>query len=280
MNIPFWKMHGAGNDFILINAMRDPLMLTASVIADWCRRHTGVGAEGVILLRPPRASGHFFMQFFNPDGGEVEMCGNGARCAARLACDLKIAPPAMRIETAAGIHQAEVLPDESGVRLELPPPTDCRINCTLEMEGQSLLRYSFANTGVPHVVIEHEDLDHLPIGTLGATIRHHPCFAPRGTNVNFVRIIGLDTLRIRTYERGVEAETLACGTGVAAAAVTAVLRGRVISPVTVCTAGGDRLLVAVAVYAGVLGPIILTGPAVYVFTGTLPADTLQEEPPS
>lgn len=272
MNVPFWKMHGAGNDFILINAMHEPLNPASSTIAAWCRRHTGVGAEGLILLRPPRADGHFFMQFFNPDGAEAEMCGNGARCAARLAHDLQIAPPAMRIETAAGRLLAEVLPSDGGVRLELPPPRDCHLDQPLDLEGQAPLRYAFANTGVPHAVIECNDLDRVAVDTLGAAIRHHRDFAPRGTNVNFIVVTAPGTLRIRTYERGVEAETLACGTGVAAAAVTAVLRGRVTSPVTVCTAGGDHLSVALEVRNGVPGPVILTGPAVYTFTGALSLD--------
>jgi diaminopimelate epimerase len=269
MRIPFWKMHGAGNDFILINAMHQPLAPSLPVITAWCRRRTGIGAEGLILLHPPRTSGHFLMQFFNPDGQEAEMCGNGARCAARLACELQVAPPDMTIETAAGILRAEVLPGDGGVRLHLPEPRDCSRDQPLELAGHPPLHYAFANTGVPHAVIECEDLDRVDVDALGARIRHHVRFAPRGTNVNFITVTAPDSLRIRTYERGVEAETLACGTGVAAAAVTAVLRGRVVSPVTVCTAGGDRLLVAVDVLDGVPGRIILTGPAVHTFTGTL-----------
>lgn len=270
MNVVFWKMHGAGNDFILINAMDQPLHPVPSVIAAWCRRHTGIGSEGLILLRPPRVGGHFFMQFFNPDGGEAEMCGNGARCAARLACDLRIAPTSMTIETAAGMLHADVLPREEGIRLRLPAPQDCRLGQSLDMENpMRTLHYAFANTGVPHTVIECDDLEHVDVNSIGAAIRRHPHFAPQGTNVNFISVTASDTIRIRTYERGVEAETLACGTGVAAAAVTAVLRGRVTSPVTMVTSGGDQLQVTVTVRDGIPGPITLTGPAVYTFSGTL-----------
>lgn len=270
MKLPFWKMHGAGNDFILVDDRQLALTPSREQIADWCRRRTGVGSDGLILLHPPQAGGHFRMQFFNPDGSEAYMCGNGARCAARLAHELQLAPTAMTIETAAGSVQAEILPD-GRVRLELPPPQACRLDGELTRDNGETVHYAFADTGVPHAVIDCEALDTLAIREQGRAIRLHPCFAPQGTNVDFIAITGPDSLRIRTYERGVEDETLACGTGIAAAAVTAVLRGRVTSPVTVLTAGGDTLQVAFSPIDNLLSPILLTGPAVHIFTGELEA---------
>lgn len=272
-------MHGAGNDFILISTMETALSPSTETIADWCHRRTGIGSDGLILLRPPQAGGHFYMQFFNPDGREASMCGNGARCAARLASDLQIAPSMMTIETAAGRLEAEVLPDRGNVRLQLPPPTGCQSDRQLTLEDGSVLRYAFANTGVPHVVIpvERDALDDIPLAHLGAAIRYHHHFAPEGTNVNVIAITAPDTLHIRTYERGVEAETLACGTGISASAVMAVLCGSVVSPVRVRTAGGDLLTVDVTVHNGVPGPITLTGPAVYVFSGTLAYQPQEQE---
>lgn len=268
MKLPFWKMHGAGNDFILVDARQLTTTPSREQIAAWCRRRTGVGSDGLLLLHPPQAGGHFRMQFFNPDGGEADMCGNGARCAARLAHELQLAPVAMTIETAAGAVQAEMLAD-GRVRLELPPPQSCRLDGQLTLDNGETVHYAFADTGVPHAVIECEGLDDLAIRTRGRAIRLHPGFAPQGTNVDFIAITGPDSLRIRTYERGVEDETLACGTGIAAAAVTAVLRGRVTSPVTVLTAGGDRLQVGVPHHDKIPGTITLTGPAVHVFAGTV-----------
>jgi len=268
MKLPFWKMHGAGNDFILVDARQLAKTPSREQIAAWCHRRTGVGSDGLILLHPPQAGGHFRMQFFNPDGGEADMCGNGARCAARLAHELQLAPTAMIIETAAGAVKAEMHPDNQ-VRLELPPPQACRLDGELTIDRGENVHYAFADTGVPHAVIECEALDDLDIRLRGRAIRLHPCFAPHGTNVDFIAITGSDSLRIRTYERGVEDETLACGTGIAAAATTAVLRGRVTSPVTIQTAGGDHLQVALTPTDAGPGPISLTGPAVHTFTGTL-----------
>jgi len=268
MNIPFWKMHGAGNDFILIDARRLSGIPPRERIAAWCRRRTGIGSDGLILLHPPQTGGHFRMQFFNPDGGEADMCGNGARCAARLARELNLAPDAMTIETAAGAVKARLLPDKR-VRLELPPAQACRLDGELTLADGERVPFAFANTGVPHAVIECETLGELPIRARGRAIRVHPCFAPQGTTVDFITVSGPDRLRIRTYERGVEDETLACGTGIAAAAITAVLRGRVTSPVTILTAGGDRLEVAITPDAHGTGPITLTGPAVHTFSGQM-----------
>jgi len=271
MTLTFWKMHGAGNDFILFD---DRSNLVPAEDQAWlshiAARRTGVGCEGIILLQ---ASGDadFRMRFFNPDGRMAEMCGNGARCAARLAHDLGIAGAAMTIATDAGQVHATV--DDATVELSLPDPTDIEPYFDLEVDGHPL-SLGMANTGVPHVMLETEELEDAPVVSLGADLRHHSRFAPAGTNVNFVRRIDASHLQIRTYERGVEGETGACGTGATAAAVIMALRGRADPPVVVTTRSGDELRIDFIVRGEAVSNLTLSGPAVYTFKGRveLPAD--------
>jgi diaminopimelate epimerase len=233
-------MHGAGNDFILVDDRARTFPADAAFIARLCDRRRGIGAEGLILIQPS-ASADFRMRFHNPDGHEVDLCGNGARCVARLAHEIGAAPADLRIETAAGPVRAEVqLPL---VRLHLPPPRDWRMDLHLLWNNRDLPLH-FVNSGVPHAVMLVEDLAAVDVPALGAHIRRHPLFAPGGTNADFIQITGPDALAIRTYERGVEGETLACGTGIAAAALVAEKLGLVRAPVRVHTAGGDFLEVA------------------------------------
>lgn len=259
MSISFWKMHGAGNDFILVDdrALAFPDRDT-TFIARICNRHRGIGSEGLLLIQPS-SSADFRMRFFNPDGSEADLCGNGARCIARLAHEIGAAPADMRMETAAGTVRAEILP--GGVRLHLPPPKDWRLDLSVVWRDQKL-PLSFVNSGVPHAVAVVDDLAAVDVPALGAFIRHHPLFAPAGTNADFIRILGPSALAIRTYERGVEGETPACGTGIVAAALVAEKLGLVRSPVRVRTAGGDELEVGLA-------PLTLAGPAEHSFRGTI-----------
>lgn len=266
MRIPFWKMHGASNDFILVDDRAGQFPAKdRNWIASLGQRRTGVGSEGLILIQSA-AEADFRMRFFNPDGSEVEMCGNGARCVARLAHEIGAAPRRMRIDTAAGRLEADV--DGERVRLHMTPPVDWRMDRTLQVERQTL-RYGFVNSGVPHVVIEVPDLDACAVVPLGRAIRHHADFAPAGTNANFISITGAQALRIRTYERGVEDETLACGTGIVAAALVAARQGRVQAPVAVRPASGDLLTVDFKVTTDGAQDVILEGPAVHVFQGEL-----------
>lgn len=266
MNIPFFKMHGAANDFILVDDRAGTFPLADRA---WLQRvsarRTGVGCEGIILIQPS-SSADFRMRFMNPDGGEVEMCGNGARCVARLAAELGAAPAKMRIETMAGELQAEVTGGR--VRLRMTEPKDWRLGRTLMIEGQPL-SYGFVNSGVPHVVVETPHLDAVDVDGLGRTIRRHTDFQPAGTNVNFVRVTGPDALRIRTYERGVEAETLACGTGMVAAALVMARLGRVRLPAKLMPASGDTLEVNATLRGEGATDVTLTGPAEHVFRGEL-----------
>ena len=259
MKIRFTKMHGAGNDFMVI----DDRELTfpaadAAYIADIASRRTGVGCEGIILLQPAEQA-DLRMRFFNPDGSEVDMCGNGARCLARFAHELGAAPAVMRMQTGAGIVHASVAENE--VTLELTPPAGLR--CDLELDGIPWTA-DYVDTGVPHVVCWVEDPDPIDVQTWGSRIRHLARFAPGGTNANFASVGPDGKLILRTFERGVEAETLACGTGAAAAAVLAAARKWVSLPVAVHCASGYDLLID---NSG--GRCTLTGNAERIFDGEI-----------
>lgn len=257
-------MHGASNDFILVDdrALAFPVS-DKKWIAAICARRTGIGAEGLLLIQPSR-SAHFRMRFFNPDGSEVEMCGNGARCIARLAFDLGVAPAQMQFETMAGLVGASVLGDR--VTLNMTEPKDWRLHRSIQLENEAL-SYHFVNSGVPHVVVRVEDLNNTPVERWGHAIRFHPDFAPAGTNVNFVALSGPNLLRIRTYERGVEAETLACGTGIVASGLIAARLGWARFPVRIQAASGDILEVNGQLANDTVTGVTLTGPAVHVFHG-------------
>jgi len=268
MIIPFTKMHGAANDFILVDDREESFPASDRAwIALIAARRTGVGCEGVILIRRS-ATADIGMRFFNPDGGEVDMCGNGARCIARLANDLGAAPARMTIETPAGRLGAEVLAG-GAVRLAMTDPKDWRVGGSLSIDGGTIA-YTFLNTGVPHVVTEVNDLGAVDVARLGAAIPRHSGFQPAGTNANFVQVDGPGAIRVRTFERGVEAETLACGTGMVASALAMARAGRVTLPATVVPSSGDRLEVDGRVEGDLWAGVTLTGPAEYVFRGELP----------
>ncbi|MCZ7592037.1 MAG: diaminopimelate epimerase [Kiritimatiellae bacterium] len=264
--ISFWKMHGAANDFLVIDDRERTFPANDEA---WRRavmaRRTGVGSDGILLIQPSDAA-DFRMRFFNPDGGEVDMCGNGARCIARLAFELGIAQSTMRFETGAGIVRAEV----SGeiVRLTMTEPHDWRLRRSLNIDGKTYA-YDFVNSGVPHVVTVVDDLKTLDVDRIGRAIRYHADFAPKGTNANFVQITGPNSLSLRTYERGVEGETLACGTGIVAAGLLAGKTGRVQKPVQITPASGDVLTVDYQLTDDGATGVTLKGPAVHVFKGVL-----------
>jgi len=259
MEQPFWKMHGAGNDFILIDdrELKFPLA-DIDTITHLCDRKRGIGSDGLLLIQPSD-SANFRMRFVNPDASEADLCGNGARCIAQLAHEIGVAPTDMRIETGAGVLRAEIIPPF--VRLELPLPKDWRMNLTIEWEEEELPLH-FVNSGVPHAIVFVEDLTVVDVEALGRHIRQHALFAPFGTNANFVQTTGPASLSIRTYERGVEGETLACGTGMVAAVLVAEKLGLIQSPAQVITTGGHMLEVSTT-------PLSLTGPAEHSFRGTV-----------
>ena len=262
MKIKFWKMHGARNDFILIdNRAGEFPVEDREFVTHIAARHSGIGAEGVILIEPS-VSADFRMHFFNPDGGEAEMCGNGARCAALLAHELGVADETMTIETAAGQLRAEVL--LNSVRLWMTAPEQWSLDGALDVEGRHLT-YGFVNTGVPHVVMRTGNVQDVDVKAVGAAVRRHRNFAPVGTNVNFMQIQPQGDILVRTYERGVEAETLACGTGVTACALVAAKNGWANFPVLVHTRSGDMLTVDGELTEDSVKNVTLTGPAEHVF---------------
>lgn len=239
--IPFTKMSGTGNDFIIIDhrtGFLDGIDLQEFARAV-CRHKFSVGADGLILIEND-VDADFRWQFFNADGSIAEMCGNGARCAARFAYKNGIAPAKMRFATIAGTIQAEVKAD--AVSLLMTQPTNAALGQTLGIDDREVSVHSI-NTGVPHAVLFVDDVDAAPVFEWGRLIRFHEMYQPAGTNVNFAQRTGDNSLRVRTYERGVEAETLACGTGAVASAIVGSLLGKVVPPVSVTTSGGDELVI-------------------------------------
>ena len=237
--IKLWKMSGSGNDFILIDnregivAERDKSRLVQRV----CRRRESAGADGLIFLTKS-AKYDFGWQYFNADGGEVDMCGNGTRCIARFAYLKGIAGTKMTFETLTGPVSAEVM--DRVVKVLMPDPSDLQLDIGLPQEP-GWLTVDSINTGVPHVVVQVENLEEHPVVDQGRSIRYDPLFSPEGTNANFIKMHGPDLVETRTYERGVEDETLACGTGAIASVLVASARGMVESPVRVKTRGGEEL---------------------------------------
>jgi diaminopimelate epimerase len=262
----FTKMNGAGNDFILIDNRMGDVRLDRSQIAQLCDRHRGIGADGILLLEKPGNCADFRMRYFNADGGEAEMCGNGARCFARFANKVAIAKEEISFETQAGVISAELKGDS--VTLGMTEPTDLRLHLELDIADEKKTVH-FVNSGVPHVVIRVPNIDAVDVRCEGAAIRYHKTFSPNGTNVNFIEKHGAKKIAIRTYERGVEDETLACGTGIVASALIFGATEGCHGPITVLARGGDELQVGFETVAGRFSNVTLTGPAEFVFEGTI-----------
>lgn len=239
--IAFEKMSGTGNDFIIIDnrELIVPQSEQAILARQVCRRMFSVGADGLIFIENSEVA-DFRWQFYNADGSVAEMCGNGSRCAARFAYRHGIAGKAMRFETIAGCIEAEITDEDENVRIQLTPPHDFRFNMQIDLDGESH-EMSFVNTGVPHAVI-FVDTSDVPVKKWGRKIRFDEQFEA-GTNANFVRLLGGNSILSRTYERGVEEETRACGTGAVASAIMASIHKGLSSPVEVQTSGGDRLTI-------------------------------------
>lgn len=244
------------------------LNLTREQVAKLCHRQFGVGADGLMLLVPSSSpSADWAWQFWNSDGSDAEMCGNGARCFARyLQRVTHWTAPTTAIQTAAGVVNAEFHGDR--VTVTLTAPHGLRIDEEVAT-SQGTLHVHTLNTGVPHAVVFVPDADRAMVQALGAELRFHPHFQPRGTNVNFVQVLGPNHIRVRTYERGVEGETLACGTGVSAAALISSRVHGFSSPVRVQVQGGDELQVAFQTTEFGFADVRLNGPATFVFEGTL-----------
>lgn len=265
-------MSAAGNDFIIIDNRQNILDAEKAkeCAQNICRRKLSVGADGLILIENSKKA-DFKWIFFNADGSEAEMCGNGGRCIARLAHLKGIAPLKLTFETLAGIIKAEVL--RESVKLQLPLPLNLTCDLKLLIEEKNFLVNSIT-VGVPHAVIFVEDLQNCQVVELGKRIRFSKQFKPAGTNVNFVSIKNDSAIAIRTYERGVEDETLACGTGSVASALIANKKRGVKSPVSVLTRGGEVLTVHFTKENQTLKEVFLEGSANLIYEGELYPETL------
>lgn len=263
-------MQGSGNDFILIDNRRGILKGRdlSGLAKTVCHRRFSVGADGLIVIVPPssRKTANFKWRFFNADGSEAEMCGNGSRCAARFAFMKKIAPKKMAFETLAGVIGAEVKGER--VRVQLTDASGLRQNIMVPLSSGARTGH-FINTGVPHLVYLSERLDAEDVEAVGKETRYHDLFRPAGTNVNFVSVTGPRSLQVRTYERGVEGETLACGTGAVASALIASALGSVSSPVEVLTKGGETLIISFTRQDGSFAGIQLDGEAKVICEGNV-----------
>jgi diaminopimelate epimerase len=267
----FTKMNGAGNDFVMIDNRAGEIRLEPKQIARICDRHRGVGADGILLLEKPENGADFRMRYYNADGGEAEMCGNGARCFARFARKVAGAAEKVSFETPAGMIGARLHGDL--VTLNMSEPTDLRTNVPLQIESEEAVVH-YINSGVPHVVVPVSRIDVVDVRSQGAAIRRHKNFAPKGANVNFLEKRGPKQIAIRTYERGVEGETLACGTGVVASALIFGVLENMEGPVGVLVRGGSELKVDFERNGNAFRDVTLTGPAEFVFEGTIDLDLL------
>jgi len=264
-------MSGGGNDFIVFDNRNGKLvgaigrLPLSDFVKEICRRRISIGADGVLLLERDKEL-DFAMRYFNADGGEVEMCGNGGRCIALFAHQKKITREEMRFRSMNDIHSARV--DNNRVKLQMAKPKEIKLEFPLSVMKKELT-VNFINTGVPHIVLFSEYVEKMNIVELGREIRSHPRFQPHGTNVNFVQVINKKEIRVRTYERGVEDETFACGTGCTAGTLVSHLTRGMTSPVICHTQGGEDLLIHYRIKEGFPTDIFLEGDVKIVFEGTL-----------
>jgi diaminopimelate epimerase len=260
-------MNGAGNDFIVIDNRDLSIELDEEQIAALCDRHRGIGADGLLAVEPAEKGADYKFRYYNADGGEAEMCGNGARCFGRFTANLTDeVKDVVTFETIAGTLSAHLV--EENVRIAMSNPHDLRLNMDLSIDGLDGTIH-FINTGVPHVVVFVNDLKNIDVLKYGTLLRFHEAFAPAGTNVNFAKVLSSQHIDIRTYERGVEDETLACGTGMTACALIHHLLTGAASPVKVDVAGGDTLEIGFVADGPSFTDVTLSGPADFVFEGAI-----------
>ncbi len=274
MRLAFTKMQGLGNDFVVFDGIRQAVMLTPEQCRHIADRHFGVGCDQILLVeKSARPDVDFRYRIFNADGGEVEQCGNGARCFVRFVHEKGLTDKsAIRVETASGVIEPRLL-DDGLVTVDMGAPrfAPAEIPFVAEAEaltyplrvGQHVIEIAVVSMGNPHAVLRVNDLDSAPVDILGAAIESHQRF-PQRVNAGFMQVLTPHDLRLRVYERGA-GETLACGTGACAAAVAGLRQGLLKSPVSVHTRGGDLVIE----WAGAGQPVYMTGPAVTVFEGEI-----------
>lgn len=273
----FTKMSGAGNDFVLIDKKLNPkFKATPNNIKKLCARRTGIGADGLLLIEG-NDTHSFSMSYFNSDGSTGTLCGNGARCAIKYAqASSRINNEKMKFLCHNEEYYGQAFKD-GDVEFHLKDPTDYVSLINLDVLNCKILA-SFIDTGSPHVVVRVDDikecdnikldLNNLDVQKVGALIRHHEEFAPKGTNVNFIDIAG-NTIYIRTFERGVEEETLACGTGSAASAIIGAIKFGLLSPIDVITRSGAKIIINFDVRGDRIYNLSMTGPAEIIFNGEI-----------
>lgn len=268
MLLHFYKMNGAGNDFVVIDNRDLKTNLDKDTIEALCDRHRGIGADGLLAVEPSEDGADYKFRYYNADGGEAEMCGNGARCFGRFTAHLgEEVKDIVSFETIAGTLTAEMIGENVRIAMSDPFDLDLNADCKIESLGADV---HVLNTGVPHAVAFVDDLANLDVIKNGAAVRYHERFAPNGTNANFATVIAPDHIAIRTYERGVEGETLACGTGMCAAALIHNLLTDAPSPIKVDVAGGDTLEIGFEKTGeNSFSNVTLSGPADFVFEGDI-----------
>jgi len=280
-NISFFKMSGAGNDFILFDKKTNPaLILNSEIIKKLCDRHNGIGADGVITISD-NGKFDFLMEYYNADGSTGSLCGNGSRCAIKFAqITGRLKDSDVNFISNKVAYKGKLINDER-IKFFFNKVEDLKLNISIEAHNQTI-NASYLNTGSPHVVINIEDLlsnplnpkslfteiTKVPVFEIGKEIRYLKQFSPAGTNVNFIRIKD-GKVFMRTYERGVENETLACGTGAAACAIIASLKFGISSPINLATRSGDELIVEFISNQNEIDELSLTGPAKVIFKGEI-----------
>ncbi len=274
MRLPFTKMHGLGNDFVLIDATQQAIVLTPEQVRHLADRRYGVGCDQVLIVEPAHDAGaDFHYRIYNADGGEVEQCGNGARCFARYVREAGLSDkPVLNVETSAGLIRlhtetdGQVTVDMGVPRLEpaeIPFDAPARaMRYHIDVEG-TMLEIGAVSMGNPHAVLRVDNVDSAPVTTLGPRIESHPRF-PQRVNAGFMQVLTRDHIRLRVYERGA-GETLACGTGACAAVVAGRVQGLLDNRVSVDLPGGQLVIS----WAGEGEPVFMTGPANRVFEGNI-----------
>jgi diaminopimelate epimerase len=274
MRLRFTKMQGAGNDFVVLDATRTPIALAPDQVRRLCDRRFGIGADQLLVVEPARRAGtDFYYRIFNADGGEVQQCGNGARCFARFVHDHGLATRLeIRVETVSGVIAPRLesdgnvtvdmgVPEFEPARVPFDAPARS-ITYRLDVEG-TVREIGAVSMGNPHAVQVVEDVDLAPVATEGPLVERHRRF-PERVNAGFMQVLDRHAIRLRVYERGA-GETLACGTGACAAVVSGIQRGLLASPVAVRTRGGELRIR----WDGEGQPVFMTGAAVSVFEGEI-----------
>ena len=279
MTMDFWKMNGAGNDFIVLNDMAGALPdeKLSYIAKTLCERHLSIGADGMMVVRPARQGGDYRMLFYNSDGSVGEMCGNGARCICRYGYEVGLAGDVQRVETMSGTVTGTRI-DGRHYRVRLNPPTVMEPEKIVEVDGnpRTCAYVELGNPGLPHAVTHYEGLEHADkeaLRVLGKALRYHPAF-PKGANVTFYDFLGADSLRAVTYERGVEDFTYACGTGAGSTAAALTLLGRVPGYHVAVHMPGGTLTIDVEGTGDRVTDIYLTGPTNIVCKGTVTDEDL------